>query len=42
MKQNCSYQNNVYLIESEEAVKLSMKSFNLLDDALNIKPISDL
>ena len=41
MKQNCSYQNNVYLIESEEAVKLSMKSFNLLDDALNIKPISD-
>ena len=31
-----------YLIESEEAVKLSMKSFNLLDDALNIKPISDL
>lgn len=42
IKQNCSYQNNVYLIESEEAVKLSTKSFNLLDDAMKIKSLTDL
>ena len=42
IKQNCSYQNNVYLIESEEAVKLSTKSFNLLDDAIKIKSLTDL
>ena len=29
--QNCSYSNSVYLIKSDEAVKLSEKSFNLLD-----------
>ena len=42
IKQNCSYQNNVFLIESEEAVKLSTKSFNLLDDAIKIKSLTDL
>ncbi|MDC3098372.1 hypothetical protein OA493_01345, partial [Gammaproteobacteria bacterium] len=42
IKQDCSYQNNVYLIESEEAVKLSTKSFNLLDDAMKIKSLTDL
>ena len=42
IKQDCSYQNNVYLIESEEAVKLSTKSFNLLDDEMKIKSLTDL
>ena len=38
---NCIYQNNIYLVESEEAVKLSKKAFNLLDDNFSIKEISD-
>ena len=40
-KKNLTYQNNIYLIESEDAVKLSKKSFNLLDDTFNVKEISD-
>ena len=39
--QNCSYSNSVYLIESDEAVKLSEKSFNLLDETSEVKNVSD-
>ena len=39
--QNCSHANSVYLVESDEAVKLSEKSFNLLDDTNKVKNISD-
>ena len=39
--QNCSYSNSVYLIESDEAVKLSEKSFNLLDETSELKNVSD-
>jgi len=42
MNKNCSYLNNVYLIESGDAVKLSLKSFELLDDAIKVKAVSDL
>ena len=38
---NCIYQNNIYLVESEEAVKLSKKAFNLLDENISVKEISD-
>jgi len=41
-KQNCTYQNNVYLTETEEAVKLTMKSFGLLDGTNTLKSISNL
>jgi hypothetical protein len=40
-KKNCTYQNNIYLIDAEEGVKLSAKSFNLLDEAISVKKISD-
>ena len=40
-KRNSIYQNNVFLIDGEEAVKLSMKSFNLLEDDVKVKNISD-
>jgi len=39
--QNCSHANSVYLVESDEAVKLSEKSFKLLDDTNEVKNISD-
>ena len=40
-KQNCTYLKNVYLIDTEEAVKLTMKSFDLLDDTNTLKSISN-
>ena len=40
-KRNSIYQNNVFLIDNEEAVKLSKKSFNLLEDDIKVKNISD-
>ena len=40
-ERNTIYQNNVFLIDGEEAVKLSMKSFNLLEDDIKVKNISD-
>ena len=40
-KRNSIYQNNVFLIDGEEAVKLSTKSFNLLEDDIKVKNISD-
>ena len=40
-KRNSIYQNNVFLIDGEEAVKLSTKSFNLLEDDVKVKNISD-
>ena len=40
-ERNSIYQNNVFLIDGEEAVKLSMKSFNLLEDDVKVKNISD-
>ena len=40
-KGNSIYQNNVYLTDSEEIVKLSTKSFNLLEDDIKVKYISD-
>ena len=40
-KRNSIYQNNVFLIDGEEAVKLSTKSLNLLEDDVKVKNISD-
>mgnify|MGYP001502718105 CR=1 FL=1 len=41
-KRNSTYQNNVFLTDSEEIVKLSTKSFNLLEDDIKVKKVTDL